>query len=158
MVTINYFLNNDEIDEEDRTEGFLCRQRHTCKFFLKYKEYVTNFRKTTTELITVESGWIVIFRQDLVHQACGYKIANFSYFMYLNLIGFARKPDITTKVKLRNRNKLNLDKSGSKDKFLKNLILKNKCFSYILVITNKISITVNFLVILLFIIQCGQID
>ena len=118
MVTINYFLNNEDIDEDDRTEGLLCRQRESCKFVLKDQEYVANFPNTSTKLITVEPGWIVIFRQDLVHQGCGYEIANLRYFMYLDLIGVARKPDSTTKVKLCNRNQLNLDRSGSKDKFL----------------------------------------
>ena len=43
MVTINYFLNNEDIDEDDRTEGLLCRQRESCKFVLKDQEYVANF-------------------------------------------------------------------------------------------------------------------
>jgi hypothetical protein len=37
--------------------------------------------------------------------------------MYLDLIGVARKPDSTTKMKLCNKYQLNLERSGSKEKF-----------------------------------------
>ena len=40
-----------------------------------------------THLVECKKGDLVVFRQDMVHQGCGYKKTNLRYFMYLDLLG-----------------------------------------------------------------------
>ena len=47
-------------------------------------------------MITVLAGWLVIFRQDFLHQGSGYLHANLRYFMYLDLKGINFKRNITS--------------------------------------------------------------
>ena len=116
-MTIDYFLNNEEKEDEDKTEGMLCRKVTSKLYHLKGEKFMAKFPKSHTEMVFVPAGWLVIFRQDLIHQGCGYQEANLRYFMYMDLIGVKRAKNSTTKVDLKNRNLLNLKTNELTRKF-----------------------------------------